>query len=126
MHPKVFLPVFIVALIVISSCVNGKGTVVILESPNGTGFTADFKDWGDNNKCELTLDAGDILQIELELGSGQIDLEICGKSGSVPYTGNLLESGLFTVGVSETDRYEIKLNGKNATGKIAVKIVDKE
>jgi hypothetical protein len=33
-----------------------------------------------------------------------------------------LESFLFTVAVSETDEYAIKIAGKKATGKITVKV----
>jgi hypothetical protein len=48
-----------------------------------------------------------------------------GKNGSEPYTGNNLKPGLFTVTVSETDRYEIRITGKGATGKVFVKNVGK-
>lgn len=43
MHPIVFLPVFIAIIIVFSNCSASKGSIVILENPDGTGFTMDFK-----------------------------------------------------------------------------------
>ena len=45
MHLIVFLPLFITIFIVISNCTATKGSIVILENSDGTGFTADYKEW---------------------------------------------------------------------------------
>jgi hypothetical protein len=87
---------------------------VILENPNGTGFTMDFKEWSSKNKCELSLNKGNVLQIEVDREDGEIALLISGKNGSEPYTGNNIESGIFTVTVSETDKYDIRIAGKKS------------
>lgn len=121
MHPIVFLPLFITIIIVISSCSEAKGSIVILENPSGAGFTMDFNKWSSKNKCELSLNKGDELQVEVNCKDGEITLTISGKNGSEPYTGNNLKSALFTVTVSETDEYVVRITGKNATGKVKVK-----
>jgi len=121
MHPIVFLPLFIAIIIVISGCSAQKGSIVILENPDGTGFTMDFNEWSSKNKCELSLNKGDVLEIEVVREDGEIDLMIRGKNGTEPYSGNNLESFKFTVTVSETDKYITYITGKNATGKITVK-----
>ncbi|HRC80422.1 MAG TPA: hypothetical protein PLF27_03450 [Sedimentibacter sp.] len=121
MHPIVFLPLFIAVLMVISACTATKGSIVILENPNGSGFTMDFKDWSSQNKCELSLVKGDEIQVEVACKYGEIVLLINGKKGSEPYMGNGLKSCRFTVTVSETDEYVIQVTGKNASGKITVK-----
>jgi hypothetical protein len=120
-HPIVFLPLFIAVIIAISACTAAKGSILILEDPNGTGFTMDFKAWSANNKCALSLRKGDVLQFEIARESGEITLSVSGRNGSEPYTGKSLQSGGFTVTVSETDDYVIRIAGKAATGKIAVK-----
>jgi len=79
---------------------------------------------GTQNKCELFLNKGDVVQIEVEREYGKIDLMISGKNGSEPYAGNSLESGLFTVKVSETDKYNFQISGKDASGKVIVKLVE--
>jgi len=124
MHPIVFLPLFIAIIIAISSCSAPKGSIVILENPNGKGFTMDFKEWSSKGKCELSLDKGDVLQFEVVRENGKIALVVRGKNGSEPYTGNDLKSGVFTVTVSETDKYDIRITGKAATGKVTVKNVE--
>ncbi len=121
MHPIVFLPLFVVVMIVISNCAASKGSIVILENPNAAGFTADFKAWSAENKCALSLRGGDVLQLDVIHEDGEIALTIGGKNGSLPYTGSKLRSGMFTVTVSETDEYVFHFRGKAATGKLTVR-----
>ena len=80
MHPIVFLPLFITIIIVISSCSEAKGSIVILENPSGAGFTMDFNKWSSKNKCELSLNKGDELQGEVNCKDGEITLTISGKT----------------------------------------------
>lgn len=120
----IILLFLVIAIIVaIPACFMPKGRIVILENPNGTGFTMDFREWSSKNKCELSLNKGDVLQIEIVHEAGKIALTVSGKNGSEPYTGNSLKTGVFTVTVSETDRYVIRITGKDATGKVIVKNV---
>jgi hypothetical protein len=123
MHPIVFLPLFIAVITAIPGCSATKGSIVILENPSETGFTMNFREWNSENKCELFLNKGDVLQIEVVREDGEIALIISGKNGSEPYTGNNLESIVFTVTIPETDKYDVRITGKNATGKVTVKNV---
>lgn len=114
-------PALILAIVLaISACTATKGSIVILEDLDGTGFTMDFREWSDKNKCELSLNKNDEIQIEVVRENGEIALALKGKNGSEPYTGNNLESCVFTVTVSEKDDYKIEINGKDATGKVKV------
>ena len=110
----------------LSACASTKGSIVILENGRGTGFTMELKEYNLKNKCELTIAKGDVVQVEVEYEAGKIDFGVSGKNGSEPYAGNDLQSGVFTVTVSETDNYVFKITGKNATGKITVKNLESE
>jgi len=121
---RIILPLVFAMIIAITACSTPKGSIVILENTNGTGFTMDFKEWSSSDKCELSLNKDDVLQVEVIREGGEIALEIRGKMGSEAYTGNHLESGVFTVKVSETDQYVIRITGKNASGKVIVKKVE--
>ncbi len=101
-----------------------KGSIMILENPNGTGFEIDLKNWSEKDQCKLFLNRGDVLQIEVVRERGEIALVVSGNKGSEPYAGNRVESGVFTVTVSETDEYMIGIIGENATGKLKVKIFE--
>lgn len=109
------------AMITFSSCAPTKGSIVILENGKGTGFTMEFKKWSNDSKCDLSLVEGDVVQIEVISENGEINLMLKGASGSEPYEGKNLETGIFTVKVSETDEYMMKITGKDATGKVIVK-----
>lgn len=101
-----------------------QGSIMILENPNGTGFEIDLKNWSEKDQCKLFLNRGDVLQIEVVRERGEIALVVSGNKGSEPYAGNRVESGVFTVTVSETDEYMIGIIGQNATGKLKVKIFE--
>lgn len=121
MNPIIFLPLVIAIIISISAYSAPEGSIVILENANGTGFTMDFKEWSSQSKCELSLNKGDVLQFEVAHEGGKVALKVSSKNGSEPYTGNNLQSGVFTVKVSEADKYNIQVTGKNPTEKIMVK-----
>lgn len=121
MNPLIFLPLVLAILVALTACTASKGSIVILENPNGTGFTMDFKKFNARNKCELSLKEDDELQIEISRDDGEIALTVTGKNGSKPYTGNNLDSGIFIVTVSETDEYVFTITGDNATGNVAVR-----
>jgi hypothetical protein len=53
----------IAIILTFSACTTTKGSIVILENANGTGFTMEFKQWSAENKCQLSLNKGDVLQI---------------------------------------------------------------
>lgn len=126
MNPVIFLPLVIAIIIALSSCGATKADIVIRENPNGIGFTMDFEEWSAQNKCEMSLNRDEVLQFEITRESGDIALMVSGQNGSEPYAGNDLESGIFTVAVSETDEYVIRISGKDATGKITVKNLGSE
>lgn len=104
----------------LSGCRAPRGGIVILESPDGNSFTMDFTKWSDQNKCELSLDAGNKLWVEADLQSGDLGLVIRGKNGSEPYTGSKLSSGAFSVTVEAADDYVFQVSGKNASGRLSV------
>lgn len=95
---------------------HGKGGIVILEDVRGDGFTMEFKEWSAKNKCELSLNSGDMLQMEMFREDGEFSMTVSGKKGSEPYAGKDLQSGLFTITVSESDEYVFAITGEDATG----------
>jgi len=124
LRSNIILVLVIATVLSVSACTAAKGSIVILENPNGSGFSMDFKNWTAQNKCQLSLNRGDVLQFEIVREEGEIALAVRGDKGSEPYTGNRVESGVFTVTVSETDEYLIGITGKNATGKVMVKALE--
>lgn len=123
---KLTTGIVLAVILLLSACTAPKGSIVILENPKGTGFTMDFTQFNAKSKCDLSLDDGDVLQVEVIRDSGSIALTVSGQNGEEPYTGNDLESGIFTIAVSETDEYVFQITGKDANGKIEVKNLGSE
>jgi hypothetical protein len=125
---RLFICCLLAALVITTatSCVvlKATGTIVILEEPGGKMFTIDFNEWTSSDECKMSLKEGDVLQFDVTQEEGEIALNLSGKNGSEPFTGNGLNLGAFTVTVQETDDYTLKITGKKATGKIILKIVE--
>lgn len=111
----------LLAFLMFSAYAMSKGSILILEKRDGTGFTMDFNEWSGKSKCELSLSGGDVLQVEIAREGGKIGLTVSGEKGGEPYTGSNLAAGLFTIAVSETDAYVIRVTGRGATGEVSVK-----
>ncbi len=101
-----------------TACTTIKGTIIMKEKPFGSKFELSLNEWNGKDKCEMTMKKDEVIQVEIFRENGKISMSILGKSGSLPYTGNNLESGTFTVAVQESDDYMIRINGINATGSI--------
>jgi len=126
---KVRKPLFALSLVfalcfTLYACVP-EGGIVILEDGK-TGFSMEFKDYNSKNKCELLLDKGDEVQVEITCDGGKIDFTMSGKKGSEPYSGNDVETTKFTITVAESDDYVFELSCKYASGKIVVKKLEKD
>ena len=52
---------------------------------------------------------------------GTVSLDMVGKKGSNPYSGNKLENIRFMVAVTEADVYTFNVKGNKATGTIKIK-----
>ncbi len=111
-----FVPVFAAVLLLSSGCWGSKGSVVILEKPGNTQFDVSFDTWSDSSKCEMSLNKGDEVRVEVALESGELDLSMRGKKGSEPYTGNDIKEIAFTVKADETDVYVFRFSGAKASG----------
>mgnify|MGYP000870969087 CR=1 FL=1 len=117
---KITVGFVIAALFLLSACAFVKGNIVVLKNKEETELTMELTAFNAGKECRLSLKERDTLQIDISLDSGSIGLEISGINGSQPYTGNDLESALFTVTVSETDEYVFRITGNGATGKVII------
>lgn len=110
----------LVVLLLLASC-KPTGSIVVVESLDGKEVAINFLEWNKQQEYKLYLQKGDVLQFIINREMGKIGLNVMGRNGSEPYTGNDVESGVFTVTVSETDDYVIFITGEDATGQIRIK-----
>lgn len=110
---------FCTILLTLTACGIPKEGIVIIESLSGKNCKMEFSEWSKQNKCELSLDSGDNVLIEVVCDTGNIDLSIKSRNGYEAYTGNGLKASRFTMTVNVTGEYIVAIKGENATGHIA-------
>ena len=117
------LLVLVALVTVFSACAVTAGGILMNEQPFGAQFDISFQDWSAQDKCEMKLENGEAILVEIVRESGDLAMIIRGDNGSEPYTGRYLETGTFLLNVSESDNYVIYLEGEHACGEIVLKRV---
>ena len=117
------LLVLVALMTVFSACTVTAGGILMNEQPFGAQFDISFQDWSAQDKCEMKLEKGEAILVEIVRESGDLAMTIRGDNGSEPYTGQYLETGSFLLNVSESDNYVIHLEGEHACGEIVLKRV---
>ena len=68
----------------------------------------------------MTLNAGDVLAIRFETGSGTLHLEIQAPDGNILYSGNGQNATDFTVNIAEGGSYAVTVKARSATVSIHI------
>ncbi len=90
------------------------------EQASDTAYSVAFTAWSGERNHELTLNEGDLLQVEITHAGGDIRLSIHAMDGSAVYRGKGLTSCAFTVEVPASGRYVVTVLGKDASGQVEV------
>lgn len=107
-------------LLALTACGLPREGIVIIESLSGKHCKMEFSEWSMQSKCEISLDEGDEILVEVACDIGNVDLNIKSKNGYEAYTGNELKTSSFTITANETGEYIVAIQGENATGHITV------
>ncbi len=79
-------------------------------------FSSQFSELNDTLSSVLKLEDGDVIRVEIESDSGELDATI-GISGAQPvYEGKRMPTGAFTVTVHEPGAYTVTVTGRKAKG----------
>ena len=107
------------------------GLSVLLISCNQTKFNGDrvanpdfyrldIEQMSGTDTHTMELNAGDTLTIHFETERGKLYMEIKAPDDTLVYTGNGEEATDFTVNISESGEYSIRVKAKGARGKISI------
>ena len=108
-------------LLTLAACDSAGGELRIAQAGEGGGYKMAFSQWSGKNRQELSLEAGDELQVEALWEQGELSLGITGQNGGEAYQGKILATGLFTVKVAEGGTYEVHIAGSQATGSVLIR-----
>ena len=87
---------------------------------NQNSYCLDIKQMNGTDTHTLKLDVGDVLDIRFETECGKLRMEIKAPDGSLIYAGNGEEATDFTVNISDSGEYSVRVEAKDARGKIYI------
>lgn len=90
---------------------------------NPDSYRLDIEQMTGTDTHTMELDAGDVLTIHFETEHGKLHMEIKAVDGTLIYTGNGEEATDFTVNISESGAYSIRVEARNAKGTIHIRRV---
>lgn len=68
----------------------------------------------------LSLNAGDVLQVEFETSKGSLHIKITAPDGTIIYAGNGEETTSFEINIPETGPYTVAVQARHAEGRIHI------
>ena len=87
---------------------------------NPDSYRLDIEQMNGTDTHALELNAEDTLTIHFETEHGELHMEIKAPDGTLIYTGNGEEATDFTVNISENGEYSVRVEAKDARGKISI------
>ena len=70
----------------------------------------------------LSLNAGDVLQVEFETSKGSLHIKITAPDGTIIYAGNGEETTSFEINIPETGPYTVAVQARHAEGRIHIRL----
>lgn len=91
---------------------------------NPDSYTLEIERMNGDDTHTMRLEAGDALQVQIEIQKGSLHLEIQSPDGSVLYEGNGTEATAFTVDIPESGVYTISVKARQAKGFLHIRLAD--
>ena len=104
--------------------------LVIYNRPGFTGeriknpdsYSLDILRMNGTGSHTLSLNAGDVLQVEFETSKGSLHIKITAPDGTIIYAGNGEETTSFEINIPETGPYTVAVQARHAEGRIHIRL----
>lgn len=104
--------------------------LVIYSRPGFTGeriknpdsYSMDIRRMNGTDSHTLSLNAGDVLQVEFETAKGSLHMKITAPDGAIIYAGNGEEATSFEINIPETGTYAVAVQARHAEGSIHIRL----
>ena len=104
--------------------------LVIYNRPGFTGeriknpdsYSLDILRMNGTDSRTLSLNAGDVLQVEFETSKGSLHIKITAPDGTIIYAGNGEETTSFEINIPETGPYTVAVQARHAEGRIHIRL----
>ncbi len=120
MRRKLLFSLLIISVlsVLLTACNQKNFTGTRVANPDS--YRLDIEQMSGMDTHTLNLSEGDVLTIRFETENGKLNMEIKAPDGTIIYTGNGEEATDFTVNISESGEYSIRVEAKGARGKISI------
>lgn len=116
--PLIFLIIISGLFVLLTAC--GQLRFDGTREANQDSYRLDIEQMNGTDTHTLNLSEGDVLDIRFETENGKLHMEIKAPDGTTIYTGNGEEATDFTVNISDSGKYFIRVEAKDARGKIYI------
>ena len=89
------------------------------ESADETHFALTFSELDGTKAHEMELGEGAIVDVEIEVKSGRLDILVSGEKGEAIYQANDTESMVFSLIIRKAYTYKFVVMGENAAGAVS-------
>lgn len=107
------------ALVMLLSACEMKVNVGVTTMRSDDKWTMTYALFNSSKEENFYAESGDVFVIKTENSEGKIYLTIKMKNSDPVYEGNI-ESGEFTVNITESGRYTVRVEGEKAKGKFEI------
>ncbi len=100
----------------------GCGTGGVFEgsrASDASGFRMEYSILNREESADLSLTAGDCLQVSLSHTEGYVDVTVQPEGKEPIYRGNRQQNAVFVLEIAETGNYHISVSGHQAKGEIS-------
>ena len=116
---KKFFVCIAAALVMLLSACEMNVNVGVTTMRNDDRWTMTYALFNSSKEENFYAESGDVFVIKTENSEGKIYLTVKMKNSDPVYEGNI-ESGEFTVNVTESGRYTVRVEGEKAKGKFEI------
>lgn len=116
MRKIIGLTIIILAAILLTAC---GARFTGEESADETHFALTFSELDGTKAHEMELGEGAIVDVEIEVKSGRLDILVSGEKGEAIYQANDTESMVFSLIIRKAYTYKFVVMGENAAGAVS-------
>lgn len=124
MKKNILLTFVLFIMLLSTGCTYGTHfTIGSVENNTMNSMSMKYAKFSGNKNKEFTVKEGETIKVEVDITteSGKIDLYIESDKGETIYEGHSLETQNFTVNISDSGKYKVRLEAKNHKGSYTIK-----
>ena len=123
MRKKLFTTIFILLTVstlsfCIAGCSNSSSKFTGSKTANENQFLADFDVLNSTIDAALKLKAGESMDTTIDIKKGKVNILVKNEKGTVAYKGDGVDSGSFSIGITEDGSYTFSITGSKAKGSV--------